>query len=478
MDNCIVVFGTGKFFQNRKKILYDNGVHITAFLDNDVNKQGSLVDDVRVCSPDKINEICYDEILLMTANAEQQMKTQLLSLGVPPEKIVCWKDIEKLIAWASRDVFVPHYSDILEPDSRGKRILVITETFCFNGGAMAAVYAAEAFKSKGYSVVMAAPIYEMPFVEEMNRRGLNLIVIPSLKFMFENTLSWIKKEFDVAFVNTFCMLKCACECNKIMPTVWWIHEPSDRYQGFYKGTIGAFPECTDINVLKKIDTYAVSDIAADNFNEALGRGVLRKKLPLAIPDDKVFQICKSVKKTIFVTAGDISERKGQVYFFEAAKILAKTRNDFEFWMVGRKVDSMYCRNLMYEIAGCDYIRFLGPKTHTELRHIFCSADVVVCPSLEETLSICIVEGMMYGKTCITTNMTGIAEYIEDGKNGFVIKAGNIDELASKVSYCIDNHDVLTEIGKMARLTYEKNFTMGVFEENVYKAVKNCEATWR
>lgn len=476
MEDRIVIFGTGKFYQNRKKILFENNIHVSAFLDNDTNKHGTILDGVPVYSPNKIKEICYDRILLMGL-ASDEMQSQLLNLGVQPEKILLWRDTVQFFAWAKRNVFVSHYSNMRQSNKNGKKILIITETLCYNGGAMAAVYTAEALQAKGLSVILAAPIYEKCFIEEMNNKGLDLVVIPSLKFMFPEQKEWIK-QFDIVFVNTFCMLKCACECNKIMPTVWWLHEPSDKYQSFYKETISAFPECADINILSKIDTYAVSGIAANNFNEAFDAVVVKNKLPLAIPDEAITSCEKMNGKTVFVAVGDISDRKGQLFFCEAAKRLAKTRQDFEFWMVGRKTDSQYCQQLMHDIEGCKYIRFLGYKTHEEMRLLYQSVDVVVCSSLEETLSIVIIEGMMNGKTCITTDKTGIAEYIQNGQNGFVIQAESSESLAEKAAWCIDNKEKMAAIGKAARLTYEKNFIMDVFSNNVFNAIKNCENKWR
>lgn len=100
-------------------------------------------------------------------------------------------------------------------------------------------------------------------------------------------------------------------------------------------------------------------------------------------------------------------------------------------------------------------------------------DVVVCAS-EETLSLTIVEGMMNSKICITTDNTGIAEYIEDGVNGFICKAGNADSLAEKMKYIIDHFNELDEVRKNARKTYEKFFTLDILGENLERELKLSE----
>ena len=89
-------------------------------------------------------------------------------------------------------------------------------------------------------------------------------------------------------------------------------------------------------------------------------------------------------------------------------------------------------------------------------------DVIVCASLEETMSMPIIEGMMHGKICITTDMTGVAAYIDNGQNGFVVKAGDVDALAHCMMEVHQHMGELQSMREAARKTYEQNFTMEAF----------------
>ena len=44
----VVIFGTGLYYKNRKQSLEDK-VEITAFLDNDLNKTGKVLDGAEIC---------------------------------------------------------------------------------------------------------------------------------------------------------------------------------------------------------------------------------------------------------------------------------------------------------------------------------------------------------------------------------------------------------------------------------------------
>lgn len=134
----------------------------------------------------------------------------------------------------------------------------------------------------------------------------------------------------------------------------------------------------------------------------------------------------------------------------------------------------FCKEVDKYIDQSENIEYLGILNRTQLRQEFRVIDVVVCASYEETLSLTIVEGMMNSKICITTDNTGIAEYIEDGVNGFICKAGNADSLAEKMKYIIDHFNELDEVRKNARKTYEKFFTLDILGENLERELKLAE----
>ena len=76
----IVVFGTGLYYLKRKNDL-PGEAKIIAFLDNDRELQGRLMDGISVYAPSRISELDYDMIVLASASSAA-MREQLLSLGI------------------------------------------------------------------------------------------------------------------------------------------------------------------------------------------------------------------------------------------------------------------------------------------------------------------------------------------------------------------------------------------------------------
>jgi len=77
-----------------------------------------------------------------------------------------------------------------------------------------------------------------------------------------------------------------------------------------------------------------------------------------------------------------------------------------------------------------------------------------------------------GKVCIVSNISGTADYIQDYRNGFVFQKENPDELAQNMLWCMENFDKLEKIGEQAAVTYEENFSMEIFRNNLEEAINN------
>jgi len=131
-------------------------------------------------------------------------------------------------------------------------------------------------------------------------------------------------------------------------------------------------------------------------------------------------------------------------------------------LIGRVDKNAYGGKIRERAAASDSVRLFGELTRAELDEIFSDIDVVVCASQEETLSLTVLEGMRSGKICITTNNTGVADYIEDGRNGFLVEYGDTDALAEKMRRMIAGQGEMDRVKKAARETYEKYFSMKVF----------------
>lgn len=452
----VVIFGTGKFYQKRKEeLLSDREIERVAMIDNDASMHGTYVDGVPVLAVDQIASLTYDRILLMSVKADE-MKLQLTELGVEGETIWYWK---RFLSEKLRGTFYFHRGN-LTTVSGEKKVLIITESLGYTGGALAAVYAAEALQSRGYRIVLAAPEGNPVFVDEMKNRGLDLVICPALPYLHQEELAFIDL-FDLVIVNVFPMILCAAEISRRKPVVWWIHEASD----FYHASLIRFCEYAEKEKLENMDIYAVSRIAQENFNHYFP-GRITKTLAYGIPDERGAMPQKTDDRIVFAVIGGVTPRKAQDIFVKAVKKLRLEYGDrARFLVIGTSGQDPYSMEVK-KMASDSSIEFLGELTREEIKKAFQDIDVLVCPSREDPLPIVVTEAMMYGKTCIVSDSVGMADHIEDGENGFVFRKDDADALAERMTWVFRNQNRLAKIGKNARKVYEECFTMDCFGQRL------------
>jgi glycosyltransferase involved in cell wall biosynthesis len=76
----------------------------------------------------------------------------------------------------------------------------------------------------------------------------------------------------------------------------------------------------------------------------------------------------------------------------------------------------------------------------------------VFPSLSDGWAMTVTEAMARGLPIITTKNVGSSELIENGKEGFVIRIGDVKSLRECILYFYDNS---SEIKRMGKNSFEK-----------------------
>ena len=73
-------------------------------------------------------------------------------------------------------------------------------------------------------------------------------------------------------------------------------------------------------------------------------------------------------------------------------------------------------------------------------------------SRTESFGLVLIEAMSYGIPCVSyTSAQGANEIIDDGKNGYIIKDRNEDEMISKIDLLINDEKLRKKLGKEARV---------------------------
>lgn len=455
----IILFGVGAYYQAFKKI-YSNEDEILYFIDNNPERWGEKIDEKIVYPPQQVVRDLFDYIILLSSKS-YEMKDQLSQMGIDKKKLLSYEEYRM----KTRGHLIEFHRAGNEYADIKKKILIVSTKLDYNGGSLAAVYAAKALSKRQYKVVLATPEGDACFVEETIQTGISVAICPALPSVTEEIRTWVQ-EFDAIIVNVFQMIAAACNLSMIKPTMWWIHECSSKYDGLYERIRKTYSEYDNEEKMSKIAICAVSSIAKDNFNYYYPNRI-QKILPYGIPCEgkRVFGE-KREGKIVFSVIGGMSALKNQKLLMEALKFVqSDVLDNIEIWFIGN-YNSKYGKEVEKNAKEYSFVKLLGSMSRKEILHAMEHIDVVVCSSLEETMSITITEGMMLGKLCLATSNSGMASYITQGENGFVFESGDARDLGAKMQEILEKKDAWNHIRKKAMETYETYFSMDVFGERL------------
>ena len=134
-------------------------------------------------------------------------------------------------------------------------------------------------------------------------------------------------------------------------------------------------------------------------------------------------------KMVFV--GRLVEQKDPMALLGALKLFSEKVSDFEMHVLGdgplRSKMEEYCRE-----NGLSQVIFKGWVSKDEMRRQYQSAHAQVIAARFEGMSIAALESLSCGVWILSTNVSGMSDMIEPGKNGDFIKTKEPKGLASQI----------------------------------------------
>ena len=116
-----------------------------------------------------------------------------------------------------------------------------------------------------------------------------------------------------------------------------------------------------------------------------------------------------------------------------------------------------CRRL----GVAESVRFLGQLPNRKVLEIMSQHTIFVMPSVREGFGIVYLEAMASGCLTIGTQGEGIADFIRDGENGFLVPPESPEAIAQKIQWCFQHTEESARIAHQGRedalaQTWEKN----------------------
>lgn len=148
------------------------------------------------------------------------------------------------------------------------------------------------------------------------------------------------------------------------------------------------------------------------------------------------------KRLLFV--GRLTYEKGLIHLLKA---IQRIPQDFETIIIGDGPMKEKLSHIINNING-KKIHLRGYIPHKEISNLYKSVSCVIFPSIgSEGCPLTGIEALANGKPVIGFDVGGVKEWLIDEKTGYLVERGNINKLAAKIQYLLNNIEVAKRMGQ-------------------------------
>jgi glycosyltransferase involved in cell wall biosynthesis len=156
------------------------------------------------------------------------------------------------------------------------------------------------------------------------------------------------------------------------------------------------------------------------------------------------------KKRKIVAVGRLSEQKNHAMLINAFKKVHNDYPEYKLYIYGEGKLRITLIKQIQELGLIDNV-FL-PGNVANIHEEISDAEIFVLSSNYEGLSNALLEAMMMGLPCISTDCAGSNEVIISGNNGILVPIGSVEKLAEAMEQLILDRELANKLGKEAELS--------------------------
>ena len=154
--------------------------------------------------------------------------------------------------------------------------------------------------------------------------------------------------------------------------------------------------------------------------------------------------------------GRLNPQKNFSLFIRIAADVLKRHPQTHFVLAGEGPENELLRKLAQECGVGDRLHFCGYVPDT--RQIYLAADVLLMPSLFEGLPMTLLEAMAMRVPVVASALDGIAEVVEDGRDGFLVPTGDLPMFCERICQVIEDPSLARDIGESASYKISNRFS--------------------
>ena len=240
----------------------------------------------------------------------------------------------------------------------------------------------------------------------------------------------------------------------------FVYKPIEKFLAKYT-TILITMNDYDYNTAKKWKAKKVFKIDGIGYdkskydNEQISKVQMRKNLGLK-------------DEFTIVTCAEYIKRKN---YDTMLKTIAKLKDeDIKFLVCGTGKDKQLIENQIKELGIEDKVELLGYRK--DVNNIMNASDLFFLPSLQEGLTLSIIEAMNLGLPIVTSNVRGNKDLVENGENGFVCEKYDYEAFSKVIKSIMSDSNLAKQMSNRSKELAKKYSIENVRKElnEIYREI--------
>jgi glycosyltransferase involved in cell wall biosynthesis len=217
---------------------------------------------------------------------------------------------------------------------------------------------------------------------------------------------------------------------------------------------------------------------SDNRARLEGLGLLKKTLAVTVVKGSGIALERFPRSPlppldegfVFVLVGRLVRYKGVLEFAQAACHLTTLYPQARFLIIGMAEKGPAALSEREEKIVRESVEVIGPLTMDEVRQVLLRSHVFVLPSYGEGMPRSTLEAMAVGRAIVSTQVSGCRETVEEGVNGFLVPARDMQALASAMQRFLDDPSLACSMGAASRRIVERDFDVRQINKRMVDAL--------
>ena len=225
-------------------------------------------------------------------------------------------------------------------------------------------------------------------------------------------------------------------------------------------------------------------IIANSSFIAMTRVIEENLVRAGVPREKIYQIPNGIEisanvertnsdsylqNVLFV--GNLYQQpaKGIDILLKAWYLIAEKYPKASLQVIGDGVIPAY-RDFANKLGISGSVQFSGKQA--DLEKYYRWASLFVLPSRREGMSNALMEAMMLGLPCLASDISGNQDLIQNGVNGLLVPAMDIESLAKGICYIFSHPEEALIMGRRARETIVQQVDIRIIADKYILLYKN------